>query len=147
MKQLIKFQDNWADEFNVEAFAVKDYQEIEKLFALAKIYFDLFPGQELEIGFGTNETLTFCDYEDYRSRFTVTDLTESEVEVFQKHFPQYLPEILPVFGTGSGVFEFGIFYDHFFNLYDEGNLSDDIIDKLKQIEPVQFETWFNMTDT
>ena len=146
MKQLIKFEDNWADEFNVEAFAVKDYQEIEKLFALAKIYFDLFPGQELEIGFGTNEELTFRDYEDYRSKFTVTDLTESEVEVFREHFPQYLPEYLPVFGTGSGVFEFDVFCDHFFNLYNEGNLSDDIIDKLKQIEP-EFETWFNMTNT
>ena len=145
MKQLVIFKDCWADEFDVEAFAVQEHEEVEKLFNLAEIYFELFPDQELEVSFGTNEQLTFEDYKSYRNCFKVHNLDEKEVEVFQKYFPQYLPEYPPEFGTGSGVFSVDIFYDEFFNLYDEGKLPESMIEKLKQIEP-EFESWINDYD-
>lgn len=140
MKQLVKFEKEWADEFTVETFSVNDKKEFEKLFALAEIYFELFPGQELEVSFGTNESLTFENYKDYRDSFEVIDIKDNEAEVFQKYFYVYLPENPPEFGTGSGVFEHNMFYDEFFKLLDAGELPDDVIEKLKKIEP-EFETW------
>lgn len=142
MKQLAIFKDCWADEFDVEAFAVLECGELEKLFSLAEIYFELFPNQELEISFGTNEQLTFGDYKSYRNCFKVHNLDEKEVDVFQKYFPQYLPEYPPEFGTGNRVFSIDIFYDGVFNLYDEGKLPESMIERLKQIEP-EFESWIN----
>lgn len=145
MKQLVKFKSDYADEFDVEAFVVKDHKEIEEFFALALIYFEVCPGKELEVGFGTNEDLTFSDYKDYRNSFEVFNLEDNEVEVFQKYFYQYLPENPPEFGTGSGVFDPMSFFEQFFNLYEDGELPENAIKELKRIEP-EFEDWLKMID-
>jgi hypothetical protein len=84
MKQLVKFSDNWADEFNVEAFTVWDLEETQRYFEVAQILFDLFDGEEFEVGFGTNQNLEFSDYKDFRNHFEVINLEDGEARVFQK---------------------------------------------------------------
>jgi hypothetical protein len=140
MKNLIKFDCNYADEFNVQAFTVLEETEVNKLFELVKLYFEMFPDKELFIGFGTNEVLEFDNYEHFRSRFTITELDDSEVRVFQKHFPQYRPENPVKFGTGSGIFGYDDFWDTILSYYDEATVTEDIFHRLKQLEP-DFETW------
>ena len=143
MKQLIKFASNYADEFDVEAFTVWDSEKTEQFFAIAEVFFDVYPESEFEVNFGTNEYLTFEGYKDFRNCFEVVNIEDSEAEVFQKYFHYYLPENPPVFGTACGVFEDNIFFEQFFNLNDEGKLPADVIEKLIQIEP-EFETWIKM---
>jgi hypothetical protein len=145
MKQLVKFESDWADEFTVEAFAVRTLEEVEELFTLAMIYFEVCPGKELEINFGTNEALTFSDYKDFRNRFEVFNLEDNEVEVFQKYFYYYLPENPPEFGTGSGVFDPNVFFEEFFTLYKYGELPEKAIEELKQLVP-EFDDWLKMCD-
>ena len=140
MKQLVKFSDNWADEFNVEAFTVWDLEETQRYFEVAQILFDLFDGEEFEVGFGTNQNLEFSDYKDFRNHFEVINLEDGEARVFQKCFPQYVPENLHEFGTGCGVFDFNVFYEHIFDFYSDGNLPESVINELKRIEP-EFESW------
>lgn len=143
MKQLVKFSKEWADEFTLEAFTVDDHQEVEKLFAIAEIYFEVFG--ELELGFGTNEYIIFDDYKDYRNSFQVINITDDEAKVFQKYFYYYLPENIPEFGTGAGAFDQNTFYDEFFNPENKDKLQDDVIERLKKIEP-EFETWMNLDE-
>jgi hypothetical protein len=145
MKQLIKFKSDWADEFTVEAFAVRTLEEVEELFTLAVIYFEVCPGKELEVGFGTNEDLTFSDYKDFRNCFEVFNLDDNEVKVFQKYFYYYLPENPTEFGTGSGVFDPMIFFEEFFRLYEDGELPEKAIEELNRIEP-EFEVWLKSID-
>jgi hypothetical protein len=143
MKQLVKIDACWADEFNVEAFTVWDLEETQRYFEVAQILFDLLDGKEFEVGFGTNESLTFYDYKDFRNCFSVTNLEDSEAQVLQKHFPQYDPQSPPEFGTGSRIFDFNTLYDQIFNFYDEGNLLENVINQLKRIEP-EFEKWLSL---
>lgn len=145
MKQLIKFKSDWADEFTVEAFTVRTLEEVEKLFTLAMIYFEVCPGKELEVGFGTNEDLTFSDYKDFRNCFEVFNLDDNEVKVFQKYFYSYLPENPPEFGTGSGVFDPMIFFEKFFLLYGDGELPEKAFEELNRIEP-EFKDWLKSID-
>jgi hypothetical protein len=55
-------------------------------------------------------------------------------------FPHYDPEHPPEFGTGCGVFDLNVFYDHIFDFYSDGNLPESVINELKRIEP-EFESW------
>jgi hypothetical protein len=143
MKQLIKFASNYADEFDVEAFTVWDSEKTEQFFAIAEVFFDVYPESQFEVNFGTNEYLTFEGYEDFRNCFAVVNIEDSEAEVFQKYFYYHLPENPPEFGTCSGVFDDNMFLEEFFNLHDEGKLPAGVIEKLISLEP-EFETWITM---
>jgi hypothetical protein len=143
MKQLVKFSKEWADEFTLEAFTVDDHQEVEKLFAIAEIYFELFG--ELKLYFGTNMYIIFEDYHDYHNSFEVINITDDEAKVFQKYFYYYLPENIPEFGIEAGAFDQNTFYDEFFNSENKDKLQDDVIERLKKIEP-EFETWMNLDE-
>lgn len=143
MKQLIKFASNYADEFDVEAFTVWDSEKTEQFFAIAEIFFDVYPQSEFGVNFGTNEFFTFETYNEFRDCFAVLNIKDSEAEVFQKYFYSYLPENPPEFGTGSGVFDDNRFLEKFFNLHEEGNLPADVIEKLIKIKP-EFETWIQV---
>lgn len=140
MKQLVIFKDNYADEFDVESFAITDSDEMPKLFGLVNLYFEFFPKKELELYFGTNEALIFEDYESFHRCFTIHNISEQETNVFYKFFPTYLPNQPIEFGTSPGIFDLNFITDEFFELHDSGELSEEMIDKIIEIEP-EFEDW------
>lgn len=145
MKQLVKFEKDWADEFTVECFTVLDHSETETFFSVAEIFFDL--KKTMLCGFGTNQELEFENYKSFRNCFEVINLTDEEATVFQKYFSnKFSPESTPEFGTGLGIFEFNNFYEVFFELHEERLLPENVIEKLKQLEP-EFESWLNMLTT
>lgn len=78
---LAKFDDNYADEFDVHGFMVMD-QEYYNQFVkdLPKIKF---PN---EIWFGTNEGITFQSLDEYKKAFTFQEIDENEYLVLKKLF-------------------------------------------------------------
>lgn len=84
--QLVKFDNDWADEFSLTTFAVMEHKEIEKLLYLVELYFSFFPGKIIEIYFGTNEFFVFEDYKSFRNSFEIVNLTEQEVKSSENCF-------------------------------------------------------------
>jgi hypothetical protein len=98
MTTLVKFQADWADEHDVYGFRTYNSpKEIEKVFTYVEAWFDAYPGQEIELGFGTNQQLTFGDFISFYDSFTITELTDDEFQTLQKLFP----------GWREGVVDFG----------------------------------------
>jgi hypothetical protein len=138
--QLVKFDNDWADEFSLTTFAVMEHKEIEKLLYLVELYFSFFPGKIIEMYFGTNEYFEFEDYKSFRNSFEIVNLTKQEVKMLGKLFPPY--EENPVeFGNNflDGVFIVELFLDH--HKFVE-KLSEEQQKHLVAIEP-EFEEWLS----
>lgn len=87
MKYLIKFKCNYADEFDTSGFITESsLEDFNKSMTFVQKYFELYPGVELEVYFGTNEQLTFEDFESYRECFTITEISDEEHETLLKLF-------------------------------------------------------------
>ena len=83
MAKLIKFQADWADEFDVYGFKVVtdiEWEQIQE--AIQKIEYPR------EYGFGTNEQILFESSDEFMRALKVVDVTDDEVEVLQKCFPK-----------------------------------------------------------
>lgn len=92
---LVKASIDYADEFDCKMFWVGARTAWENTLERAKKSFA--KDGELTVCFGTNEELTFSNYDDWVGSFTVIDLTDAEGETLKKFFPQ-------PFGTGSNAF-------------------------------------------
>lgn len=78
---LIKFEKDYADEFDVHGIMilpVERWQKQLELFEKAEYPFTR--------GFGTNEELEFNSFKDVQRAFKVQPVTEQEYEVFNKFF-------------------------------------------------------------
>lgn len=81
--KLVKFHDNWADEFNVYGFSVfteKAYEAWLKLLPYVE-YGD-------EFYFGTNEGISYRNHTEYLRQIEVIDLSEPEAEALIRLFPR-----------------------------------------------------------
>ena len=139
MMQLIKFTCDYADEFDVHSFVVMDNEEVEKLFNLATLYFEVFPRKELGYYFGTNEELTFSDYKDFRNSFVVSNLTESESNTFIKLFPHYDKESVMKARFGYiGIFDKYLLVEKMINDYNCKIAPHFLLQEIKRIVPEAF---------
>ncbi|AEC53170.1 hypothetical protein SCRM01_224 [Synechococcus phage S-CRM01] len=87
MTILAKFQCDWADEHDVYGLKVYDSrEELEKVFTYMTAYWEEYPGKEVELGFGTNEYLTFDSIKSFRECFTILDISNVEFETLKKFF-------------------------------------------------------------
>lgn len=78
---VIKFEDNYADEFTVRGFRlVKNYRFIECLKEIAAA----FVGEGMEWYFGSNEFIEYNTVDDLMRAFTVTEITLDEAETISK---------------------------------------------------------------
>lgn len=90
MKCLVKFEADWADEHDVYGFRVfDDQEEIQKQFLYAETYWKVYPNKEVEMSFGSNEWMTYEDYESYRRSFDLIDVTDEDFEVLKDKFGGY----------------------------------------------------------
>ncbi len=78
---LIKFEGNWADEFDVAGFSVLSEEEWETL--QEEIQSIVYP---YELGFGFNESLYFEDQEELQKCIIVRKLTNEEAYTIEKYF-------------------------------------------------------------
>ncbi len=104
---LIKFRNNYADEFDVNGFVVLSESEWETHKKLAAKRFDkvaqvakntkpdpitgMIPysirkSLEVRVYFGTNEDIVYNDLEDYLNSFTITELTSAQYETLKSLF-------------------------------------------------------------
>jgi hypothetical protein len=83
-KLLVKFRDNWSDEFIVEGF--KLFTGLEWKEFKEKIESEShFPAKGY---FGTNDFLEFVDIKDYFEHFEAVDILQHEYETIRKLFPK-----------------------------------------------------------
>lgn len=80
---LVKFEDNYADEFDVYGFRIMNEKQLTKFTNVVR---DLknFP---LEIYFGTNEALIFESQKDVMSGFKMLPITKDEMVSLKRLFP------------------------------------------------------------
>lgn len=81
---LVRFESNYADEFDVSGFAVVEEGAWNKHLEASKDFFKV--EGEHEIGFGTNENIQFSNFDEYRDSFQATTLAPNETEVLLKSF-------------------------------------------------------------
>lgn len=111
-KLLLNYHQNYADEFDVEGFLVLTESEWEKHKELAakvfgpaeeaakkaaeeakktKTYY-YNRGAEVEVGFGTNESITYGSLDDYLSSFKVKEITQEQYQVLWDLFGVHTKE-------------------------------------------------------
>jgi len=94
---LVKFDSNYADEFDVSGFTImsqaaweKHKVDVAKRFAALSAPVEKMGGYmdypELEAYFGTNESLTWSHYDHYIESFDVKELSDDELKVLKKFF-------------------------------------------------------------
>lgn len=108
---LLKYSNNYADEFDVEGFLVlsqsqwdehkaKAAQRFEKVAKAAKVDPNVSEdswlnrrAREVSVGFGTNEEVTYYSIDDYLGSFVVKELTQEQYQVlkdlFGVHYDSY----------------------------------------------------------
>lgn len=91
---LVKYSDNYADEFNIEGFWVGTPNEWEDIKDVMKK--QNFP---VEIYFGTNECMEYSNYQNWERQFTISKITDEEYKFLVKTF-----NINPKYFTSYGMF-------------------------------------------
>lgn len=89
-KLLIKFDNNYADEFDVEGFLVLSQSDWEKHKELAKKVFK--QKGDVDVGFGTNEAVNYYSLEGYLDSFKVKEITQEQYQVLWDLFGVHTKE-------------------------------------------------------
>lgn len=92
---LIKYNRNWADEFDLEGFLVMTKPEWEEYKNKVATVFDKAPSgkdysgalvKQVEVGFGTNEDVCYSSVEDYFRSFKEVEISLKEYNFLKQHF-------------------------------------------------------------
>ena len=133
-KILVKFEDNYADEFDLNGFFITTKPEWEKILVAAKKSFApleaenatkkaaidakiaageyaYFRPNEKEFYFGTNESLFYESFEDWFSSYMVVELTNEVAEFMQATFPYGFGQYFTDFDNYDEEFEEDTDYD------------------------------------
>ncbi len=81
--KLVKFEDNYADEFDVEGFKTFTPEEFESWERKLKLVFD--HENHVEIYFGTNEYCGYCSLLEYQSCLTISSIFATDVDFIRAH--------------------------------------------------------------
>lgn len=78
---LLRFYDNYCDEFDIEGFVVVDGIELsEWMAAMEKLRESMKNGKSFEFYFGTNEWVEYEEYEEFADCFTCTPISMEEAQ-------------------------------------------------------------------
>lgn len=91
---LAQADKDWADEFSCEYFGVYTKEQWNEFCKKVKDAWG--SHDDIEVSFGTNESLSFSSYADWLQSFTVKAITEEEANAITKNLGE-------TFGTGSGA--------------------------------------------
>ncbi len=84
--KLVKYNGNWADEFDTKGFMLVSEGTWEQYLENLEVFFENLEGEEYEHYFGTNEWFTFDSLKGYVKDFKVEEISDAEVVVLQKLF-------------------------------------------------------------
>ncbi len=82
---LVKYDDNWADEFDVEGYRVFTRSEFEHFVDMVSNH--SFDG--VRHGFGTNEEIEYFDVESYLNTLTATAISAADFDTFVRLFKDH----------------------------------------------------------
>ena len=78
---LVEFNDNYADEFDVDEFVVMDGNRLHNIFDKLENY-----DERISFYFGTNEDLEYDCGQDFLDRLTIKEISDSDNQVLLKLF-------------------------------------------------------------
>lgn len=81
---LVKFEDNWADEFDVQGFQIMNQEELDSYFNAIDNYGYFMPGEREIFYFGTNQSLGWDSKEDFLSCLTITEISEEQANTIKE---------------------------------------------------------------
>lgn len=84
-KILVKYSDNYADEFNVKGFAIMSEKDFKKGMELAKKGFEE-DKDFMTFVFGSNEYIEYEDFEEFENAFCCEKISENELITLEKYF-------------------------------------------------------------
>ena len=90
---LVKFNDCYADEFDVEGFMLMNEKDLKRFYK--RVERTEYP---IEFYFGTNEFIEYISKEHYLENVTVQEISESVYSTLKELFPN---EIYGTFLTGE----------------------------------------------
>lgn len=79
---LVKFDDNWGDEMDIEGHFVLPEEAFTKYKVEAKAYFEI--NDELLYPVGSNEDIEYMSYDELMDRYMVVSITQEEYNVLVK---------------------------------------------------------------
>jgi hypothetical protein len=79
---LLKFKGNWADEMNLDGYAVLDEVDFKKFERKIKEKFEIDRGFSFYVG--TNEYIEYQNIEEIKNDYSLVEIDESEVKVLEK---------------------------------------------------------------
>src|SRR5574338_610881 len=96
-KLLVKFDSNYADEFDVEGFTIMTENDWEAHKTKVTNFFTALDKTRekdrwgnyrnpVEVYFGTNEQMIYETLDCYLTSFKVSEISDEEVAILQKHF-------------------------------------------------------------
>lgn len=88
---LVKFNSYWADEFATEGFALMSQADYDQM---VKYYSHM----EASFNFGTNEGFENSEYDKISDDLKAFEVSESDVEVLHRLFPELKSSYSPAFG-------------------------------------------------
>src|ERR1700744_6539680 len=91
---LVKYNDNWADEFGVQGYRLFTKEGWEKIDRVITENFTI--RNSFEFYFGTNESIDYDSEKDLRGALTIEYLTDAEVETTFLYLPKEMG-IFPYF--------------------------------------------------
>jgi len=84
-KYLITYSDNWADEMDIEGFGIC---ESDSKLNIDEYLSDFKHGFKIAGSFiyciGTNEEIEYDSFEDFKSKFTIKEITDEQYKVLYK---------------------------------------------------------------
>ena len=98
MAVLVAFNDNWADEMDVEGFHIyKSKEEFDKELKEEILDYAGIEDEEYEnfisgddfwytYGIGSNESLEYESFKDLYNKFSITEISNEEYEILNKYF-------------------------------------------------------------
>jgi hypothetical protein len=92
---LVKGQANWADEIDIEYVNIWVKEEWKRHLKDVEKYFD--KRNHVEVYVGTNEAVIYYSFEEYKTTFKTTVLTEDEVKFLREKV------ITNAFGIGNDI--------------------------------------------
>jgi hypothetical protein len=82
---LVVCKTNWADEMDLQGFALFSQQEWERHVLISKRYFKTL-ANPIEQGIGSNQSMIYDSYKDYSKQFKIKSITDKEVKNIQDQF-------------------------------------------------------------
>jgi hypothetical protein len=89
MKQLVKFQADFSDEFYVYGFIVADKLTVNNIFQRARRFWEKNPNQPVVWYCEANDFIEFTNYKEYRECFKTKTISDAEAEVFKLNFNSF----------------------------------------------------------